>query len=57
MIPIKPIADSGAKLANKLANKPNAITSDKLGGAAQAALNYLQPGALNLTALPPLSLY
>jgi len=24
---------------------------------AQAALQYLQPGSLNLTALPPLSLY
>ncbi|MQQ99660.1 radical SAM family heme chaperone HemW [Glaciimonas soli] len=53
MIPIKPIGNVG-----KLADKPNAIkTEGKLDGAAQAALAYLQPGALHLSALPPLSLY
>jgi len=43
MIPIKPI---DASLAGIEASSP-----------ATAALKYLQPGALNLTALPPLSLY
>ena len=42
MIPIKPIGP-GAAVAPR--------------SPASAALQYLQPGALNLAALPPLSLY
>jgi len=48
MIPIKPIGMPG-QVKNHAADKPSA--------AAQAALAYLQPGALSLSALPPLSLY
>ncbi|CDG81926.1 radical SAM family heme chaperone HemW [Janthinobacterium agaricidamnosum] len=51
MIPIK-LAGS-AKPAG--ASKPGAQSD--LGGVAGVALQYLQPGALNLAALPPLSLY
>ncbi|MGB9107730.1 MAG: radical SAM family heme chaperone HemW [Telluria sp.] len=43
MIPIKPIG--------------NGVTSSAPRSPATAALQYLQPGALNLAALPPLSLY
>jgi putative oxygen-independent coproporphyrinogen III oxidase len=43
MIPIKPIGPDSAATAPR--------------SPATAALQYLQPGALNLTALPPLSLY
>ena len=54
MIPIKLV---GA--VAKSAAKPGAAPAPQEGisGAAGAALKYLQPGALNLTALPPLSLY
>ncbi|AMP00443.1 radical SAM family heme chaperone HemW [Collimonas sp. NPDC087041] len=48
MIPIKPIGMPG-QAKSQPADKPSA--------AAQAALAYLQPGALSLSALPPLSLY
>jgi len=48
MIPIKPIGMPG-QTKSHAADKPSA--------AAQAALAYLQPGALSLSALPPLSLY
>ena len=50
MIPIK-VAGSTARPASKPA------AQEGLSGAAGAALKYLQPGALSLTALPPLSLY
>ena len=43
MIPIKPVNQSGS--------------SDARPAAAQAATAYLKPGVINLTALPPLSLY
>ncbi len=43
MIPIKPVGPSG--------------TSEARPNAAQAATAYLKPGTINLTALPPLSLY
>ncbi len=43
MIPIKPVG--------------NAAPSRTIDSAAGAAANYLRPGALNLQALPPLSLY
>jgi putative oxygen-independent coproporphyrinogen III oxidase len=46
MIPIKFV---GENVAQPLAGEPRSP--------ATAALQYLQPGALNLTALPPLSLY
>jgi len=39
----------------KVARAPASATSEPRS--AQAALQYLQPGSLNLTALPPLSLY
>jgi putative oxygen-independent coproporphyrinogen III oxidase len=42
MIPIKPVGD---------------VVSTEPRSPATAALQYLQPGSLNLTALPPLSLY
>ncbi|MGZ3237062.1 MAG: radical SAM protein, partial [Burkholderiaceae bacterium] len=45
MIPIKPIG-------NQPATEPKTLSTT-----AQAANNYLKPGALNLSALPPLSLY
>lgn len=48
MIPIKPIGTRG---------QAETSTGSMPSGAAQAALMYLQPGALNLRALPPLSLY
>ena len=55
MIPIKLI---GSKPNNKVATPVSADrAAEKLDGAAQAALAYLQPGSLNLSALPPLSLY
>ena len=44
MIPIKPVP-------------PDAAAPTRSTDPATAALRYLQPGALNLTALPPLSLY
>lgn len=43
MIPIKPVGSFG--------------TANAHSGAAQAATAYLKPGAINLPALPPLSLY
>jgi putative oxygen-independent coproporphyrinogen III oxidase len=43
MIPIKPVGPSGS--------------SEARPAAAQVATAYLKPGAINLTALPPLSLY
>src|SRR5471032_3019040 len=54
MIPIKLVGAAG-----KSASKPGASPAPQEGisGAAGAALIYLQPGALSLTALPPLSLY
>jgi len=52
MIPIKV---AGAKAAGP--RTAGVAAADLTGGAAGAALQYLQPGALNLTALPPLSLY
>ncbi|PUA19200.1 radical SAM family heme chaperone HemW [Glaciimonas sp. PCH181] len=55
MIPIKLI---GSKPNSKVAKAVSADRpAEKLDGAAQAALAYLQPGSLNLSALPPLSLY
>ncbi|AIY41987.1 Radical SAM family enzyme [Collimonas arenae] len=48
MIPIKPIGMPG---------QAKSAPADKPSAAAQAALAYLQPGALSLSALPPLSLY
>ncbi|MES2259140.1 MAG: radical SAM family heme chaperone HemW [Pseudomonadota bacterium] len=47
MIPIKV---AGAKPAST----PSIVTADTVAG---SAMKYLQPGALNLAALPPLSLY
>ncbi|AMO94955.1 radical SAM superfamily protein [Collimonas fungivorans] len=52
MIPIKPIGMPG-QAKSQAAGSANKAPS----AAAQAALAYLQPGALNLSALPPLSLY
>ena len=52
MIPIRPVDASGKPLQATAARAP-AVIAD----AAQAANAYLQPGTLNLTALPPLSLY
>ncbi len=48
MIPIKV---AGAPASSKREPRPDAVT------AAEGALQYLKPGALNLSALPPLSLY
>ena len=53
MIPIKLV---GSKPATGQPSAPDASTA-AVQGAAGAALRYLQPGALNLAALPPLSLY
>jgi putative oxygen-independent coproporphyrinogen III oxidase len=50
MIPIKLVG-------SKPDNKAKVASAETLDGAAQAALAYLQPGALHLSALPPLSLY
>ncbi|MES2830699.1 MAG: radical SAM family heme chaperone HemW [Pseudomonadota bacterium] len=47
MIPILPISP----------NVPNVPTNAAVSGAAQSAAAYLRPGVLNLSALPPLSLY
>ncbi|NRR33631.1 oxygen-independent coproporphyrinogen III oxidase-like protein [Oxalobacteraceae bacterium] len=55
MIPIK---IAGASKAAGPAKPSAAATANSgIGDAAGAALKYLQPGALNLAALPPLSLY
>ncbi|MBC7488642.1 MAG: radical SAM family heme chaperone HemW, partial [Glaciimonas sp.] len=54
MIPIKLIGSKPHKAAK--VTLPNKI-NETLDGAAQVALAYLQPGALNLSTLPPLSLY
>ncbi len=56
MIPIKVV---GAPTSNAQPKPVDAAGAPASGyaGAAGAALNYLQPGALNLAALPPLSLY
>jgi putative oxygen-independent coproporphyrinogen III oxidase len=51
MIPIKVV---GAMPASAAGAKPAASNNEAAAG---SALHYLQPGALNLTALPPLSLY
>ena len=53
MIPIK-IVGAGGKAASPAS--PKAASAD-LGDAAGVALKYLQSGSLNLSALPPLSLY
>ena len=56
MIPIKIAGAPRAAASQNSQNSPNspsATTSDAAG----AALKYLQGGSLNLTALPPLSLY
>jgi putative oxygen-independent coproporphyrinogen III oxidase len=53
MIPIKLV---GAK-AGPANSATAAAAADSASGAANSALNYLQPGPLNLAALPPLSLY
>ena len=52
MIPIKPIGMPGQAKSHASGHADN-----KPSAAAQAALAYLQPGALSLSALPPLSLY
>ncbi len=52
MIPIRPVDASGKLLQSTVSRAP-VVAAD----AAQAANAYLQPGTLNLTALPPLSLY
>ena len=52
MIPILPV-DASGKPRQKSVTRAPAVVAD----AAQAANAYLQPGTLNLTALPPLSLY
>src|SRR5450830_527955 len=54
MIPIK-LVGAVAKSAARPGASP--APQEGISGAAGAALKYLQPGALNLTALPPLSLY
>ena len=56
MIPIKVV---GARPANAGTSTANGMSAAVAGvsDAAGAALKYLQPGALNLAALPPLSLY
>jgi oxygen-independent coproporphyrinogen-3 oxidase len=51
MIPIKPIGD-GVATSTRMPNDARSPAT-----AASAALQYLQPGSLNLAALPPLSLY
>jgi oxygen-independent coproporphyrinogen-3 oxidase len=67
MIPIKPIGPNGhiagqttpasepRDLVKAAADAANAAES--MEASAQSALAYLKPGVLNLTALPPLSLY
>jgi putative oxygen-independent coproporphyrinogen III oxidase len=53
MIPIKPVSDSKPAGAT-----PAGVDADALGASpAQAALAFLKPGNLHLSALPPLSLY
>lgn len=56
MIPIKVVGAAGSGKAAKPVDASKAAVTGH-SGAAGAALQYLQPGALNLTALPPLSLY
>ncbi|MDY7548195.1 radical SAM family heme chaperone HemW [Glaciimonas sp. CA11.2] len=53
MIPIKLIGSTPTK--TKVASAESSV--ETLDGAAQAALAYLKPGHLHLSALPPLSLY
>ena len=53
MIPIKLIGSTPNK--TKVASAETSV--ETLDGAAQAALAYLKPGPLHLSALPPLSLY
>src|SRR5213592_21475 len=55
MIPIKPVGP-GYGTKHGVA-KPAVKTDDALSAAANSAAAYLKPGVLNLTALPPLSLY
>jgi oxygen-independent coproporphyrinogen-3 oxidase len=60
MIPIKVVGAGSSNATSNATPKPlDAAAAPAAGyaGAAGAALNYLQPGALNLAALPPLSLY
>ncbi|AKU24293.1 radical SAM family heme chaperone HemW [Massilia sp. NR 4-1] len=54
MIPIKPV---GSKPVSTPSSPSGPSGVSGVGGAAGVALQYLQPGALNLSALPPLSLY
>ena len=57
MIPIKPIP---AELSSAVTSSTGAAGQSSQSGpqqAAQAALNFLKPGSLQLTALPPLALY
>ena len=56
MIPIKIVGATG-KQGGKPGSQPSAPATADLGDAAGVALKYLKSGALNLTALPPLSLY
>jgi len=56
MIPIK-IAGATGKQGSKNSSQPGAPAAADLGDAAGVALKYLKSGSLNLTALPPLSLY
>ncbi|MDB5776201.1 MAG: hemN [Herbaspirillum sp.] len=53
MIPIKPLSAVRPRAAT-----PEGVDADALGASpAQAALAFLKPGSLHLSALPPLSLY
>ncbi|MFC3108004.1 radical SAM family heme chaperone HemW [Undibacterium arcticum] len=55
MIPIKPVGPGYG--TEHGAVKPALKTDDALSAAANSAAAYLKPGVLNLSALPPLSLY
>ena len=57
MIPIMPVDGNGKPLGKGAAKSASSTILTGASGAAQAANAYLQPGLLNLSALPPLSLY
>ena len=58
MIPIKIVRPGAPAVSSGPSNPADAAgNAAQLGDAAGAALKYLQAGSLNLTALPPLSLY
>ena len=57
MIPIKIVGATSKATSTATSTVDKVAAGADLGDAAGVALKYLKSGALNLTALPPLSLY